>query len=192
MGTANGNSSLFGNSLAEILTFTAKSQFPNSNAKIPSLDDVFQFFSKTDVFLFIEIKSENDWIGKYQVERSTYAKSFLEKLNQYSFKGSFMVQSFDPLLLNELHKLNNTLSYGLLVEEEKMLTEGLDMLSFKPDYLNPHYSFINSVLISSLKKQNIKTATWTVNDEKEFYRLKEFNLDGIITDFPDDFMAISE
>lgn len=189
---SNDTISLFEKSLAEILTFTAKSQFSNSSAKIPSLDDVFHFFSKTDLFLFIEIKSESDWIGKYQVERSQYARVFLEKLASYSFKGGFMVQSFDPLLLNELYKLNQTISYGLLVEEAEMLQNGLKILDFRPDYLNPHFSFISKPLIDTLKKQKIKTATWTVNDKNEYKRLKEFNLDGIITDFPDDFMVLEE
>jgi len=185
----NDNISLFEKPLSEILTFTAKSQFSNSSAKIPSLDDVFHFFSKTDLFLFIEIKSEHDWIGKYQVERTLYAEIFLQKLAQYSFKGGFMVQSFDPHLLNELHKINSTISYGLLIEEAEMLQNGLNILNFKPDYVNPHYSFITESLINSYKKQKIKTATWTVNEEVEFNRLKKFELDGIITDFPDDFMA---
>lgn len=140
---------------------------------------------KNGVYLNIEIKSHRDWYGEFQPDLSEYAAIILHELKYLRKEGvSFMIQSFDPGILNKLNKLNEELKLGYLIEEKFELERELDRLSFKPNYFNPNYKLIDKELIKALKSKDIKCFAWTVNDKKEGHLLMEAGIDGIITDYP--------
>ena len=50
---------------------------------------------------------------------------------------------------------------------------------------SPHFGDLTRDLIAEAKSLGLKVIAWTVNDRAEMKRLIEWNVDGIITDYPD-------
>jgi glycerophosphoryl diester phosphodiesterase len=55
----------------------------------------------------------------------------------------------------------------------------------RADYLNIHHRFLDEQKIEAFHRQGIKICAWTVNNPKKIASLKQWNIDGIITNYPD-------
>ena len=51
--------------------------------------------------------------------------------------------------------------------------------------IHPNYNLLNKKNIVKIKNNGFKVHTWTVNDESDINNMKELNVDGIISDYPD-------
>lgn len=138
-------------------------------------------------FIALEVKSESELYGSFQPFPEHFAALLVEFEKEYLSQFSYFVQSFDALFLKTYHQINGKTKTGLLVESTANLEQDLDFLAYQPEYYNPEHVLLNDVLVKKLKDLGIKTTTWTVNTHKDFNRLKDYELEGIITDFPEKF-----
>ncbi len=93
--------------------------------------------------------------------------------------------SFDAQIIELLHK--QAPEYKLVYLHESLglsAAKILKQLTFKPYALGIYSKFITSKTVSTAHEKDVKVFAWTVNKQKEFDRLLETKLDGIITDFP--------
>lgn len=51
--------------------------------------------------------------------------------------------------------------------------------------INPKYSTLTKENVLKIQEQGLKIYTWTVNDPEAIKQLKEWGVDGIISDFPE-------
>ncbi len=96
-----------------------------------------------------------------------------------------IVQSFDVRPLQELRKMDAKLPLALLVSNKDGLEKNLEKLGFVPDTYSPHYSLVDAELIAGVRSRKLKIVPWTVNEVADLERMSTFDLDGIITDYPD-------
>ncbi|MNL48289.1 Glycerophosphoryl diester phosphodiesterase family protein [compost metagenome] len=73
---------------------------------------------------------------------------------------------------------------SFLVDNKKTLQENLDDLGFNPFILSPAYKMVDAGLVRKCHEKNIKVIPWTVNTKEEITALKQLNVDGIISDYP--------
>lgn len=136
--------------------------------------------------LNIEIKSEPEWYGIYQPEPEEYMDLFLKEFYSYDIGEYALIQSFDPQILEVLHKKDASLKLMYLVGgKNKNVAENLAALSFKPYSYNPHYSLVDEKVVTYCKEAGIHLMIWTVNDEVEMRRLLSIGVTHLITDYPD-------
>jgi glycerophosphoryl diester phosphodiesterase len=134
----------------------------------------------------IEIKSQPDWDGIYQPEPEAYMDLFLKEFNSFPIREYALIQSFDPRVLEVLHKNDASLKLMYLVGgKNKDVKQNLSVLSFKPYSYNPHYSLVDAQVVEYCKTQGINLMVWTVNDEAEMKRLLSLGVNHLITDYPD-------
>jgi glycerophosphoryl diester phosphodiesterase len=55
---------------------------------------------------------------------------------------------------------------------------------FRYDALHPHFSDVDTGLVSALHARNCQLNTWTVDDSDEIRRLAGLGVDSIITNMP--------
>jgi len=55
---------------------------------------------------------------------------------------------------------------------------------FQPDVYSPHFSLVNEFTVKYCCGKKITIVPWTVNETAAMENLKKFQLDGIITDYP--------
>ncbi len=100
------------------------------------------------------------------------------------------VQSFDIRTLQEIKKLDPTLSLALLIGEKPYFEKNVQELGFKPAIYSPYYVLVTDSLITYCRKEGIKLIPWTVNDYETMLKLKKQGVDGLITDYPDRAMKL--
>jgi len=156
----------------------------------PTLKQAVDLWNQFEVkpFVALEVKSEPQYYGYYQPYASDFAHILNDFEEEHLSEFDYFTQSFDPVFLKTYHKINPKQNKGLLVEYKANLLDDLDFLNFKPQYYNPEHVLLNDKLVSSLESLSIKTTTWTVNTHEEYSKIKDYPLEGVITDYPERFI----
>ena len=158
----------------------------------PLLKDVFDSVQKylkknklKQVRYNIEIKSNEAGDNIFHPAPAVFAKMIYDEILKNKMEKNVIVQSFDVRPLQELKKLPVKLPLALLVGNKEGIEKSLGKLGFQPDTYSPHYSLVDTELVKYCRDRNMKIVPWTVNETADLEKMKTFNLDGIITDYPD-------
>ncbi len=109
----------------------------------------------------------------------------MQVLKENKMENYCLLQSFDPLVLVELHQNYPEMKCSLLIEGKADIKKDLENLPFKPFGYNPYYKLITPEIINICKSKNIQLLAWTVNEIADMKEMAEMGVDGIITDYPD-------
>ena len=71
-----------------------------------------------------------------------------------------------------------------MIENNDGLAANLIELGFNPDVYSPYYKMLSKESIDTLHQKNIVVTPWTVNDTTDMKQLIDWQIDGIITDYP--------
>ena len=136
--------------------------------QVPRLEDILSRYRQR-AFLNIELK-----VGG--LERIT-----LDLLRKHPPERGFVVSSFLPEVLVGLRENGQQVPLGLICQTRAQLRRWNEI---PVEYVIPHYRLATAALVHELKNARKKVMVWTVNDPKAMVRLKDFGVDGIISDDP--------
>ncbi|MEO8239712.1 MAG: glycerophosphodiester phosphodiesterase family protein [Flavobacterium sp.] len=158
-------------SLSELKSFLIADQY-----EIPTLNEVFDLINKK-CLINIELKNR---------DTSTKVAALInEYISEKNWKYEhFIVSSFDWKALQEVHSLDSKIPIGVLTETD------LDMaLAFaeliKARAIHPDYQLLNPENTKKIQEKGFWALPWTVNELEDIQKMKNYNVNGIITDFPD-------
>jgi len=132
----------------------------------------------------IEIKSEKSDYGKRQPRPEVFSAMVMKVITDKGIEKKMNIQSFDPELLNVLHKKYPKPVIAFLVGEGT-LTENLAKLDFLPEIYSPNYKLLDKQEVNALRTLKMKIIPWTVNEDAAIDQLLALQVDGIITDYPE-------
>lgn len=162
------------------------------NAVKPLLSDVFnavERYAKQKKLLYvrynIEIKSSPQDDNIFHPEPAVFVKLVYDEIIRHKMQQRVIVQSFDVRPLQELRKMPVKMPLALLVGGKASVEENLEKLGFIPHTYSPHYSLVDAALVAKCRERGMKIIPWTVNELTDMEKMKQFDLDGIITDYPD-------
>jgi len=133
----------------------------------------------------IEIKSDPAGDDVFHPAPSVFARKVYDEVLASKMEKMVKIQSFDVRPLQELKKLPVKLSLALLVGNKDGIEKNLAKLGFLPDTYSPHFALVDEATVRYCRERNIKIVPWTVNEIVDLEAMKRFDLDGIITDYPD-------
>jgi len=169
--TTNGKGIVNTFSLAELKSFLIDKKY-----QIPTLNEVFDLIDKK-CLINIELKG----IGTAPKVVSLIEEYISEKNWNYEH---FIVSSFDWNLLQETSKLNSNIPIGVLTEDD--LDKALAFAELIKAYsIHPDYQLLNTENVKQMQEQGFLVLPWTVDTEQDIKRIKSYNVNGIISDFPD-------
>ncbi len=169
--TTNGKGLVNSFTKAELQNFNIE-----SDKKIPTLTEVFNLVNRK-CFINIELKSF-ETAEKVALLIETYIQ---DKNWEYN---DFIVSSFDWNALQDLNIRNPKIPIGVLTEID--LEEALAFAKFiQAKSINPDFQLLNLENTKKLQENGFEVFPWTVNEIEDIKRIKSFNVNGIITDFPD-------
>lgn len=158
----------------------------------PLLSDVFVELDKytkskglPNVLYNIEIKSSPEGDGKFHPTPADFAELVLKEIRKYKMLPRAKVQSFDVRPLQAMRRLHPSIKIALLVGNKDGIEKSIGRLGFKPDSYSPHYSLVDDETVKYCRENGIKLVPWTVNELADLEKMKRFDIDGIITDYPD-------
>ncbi len=158
----------------------------------PLLSEVFELakVKNPDVKFNIEIKSKPEYYGIYTPQPDEYVKIVLGEIEESGFFSNVNLQSFDLVILEEIKKQSPNIPVALLVDEDETIATKLEKLSYKPEIISPYFRLLNSEIINEYHSQDYLIIPWTVNEEQDMVKMLRWNVDGIITDYPNRLLEI--
>jgi glycerophosphoryl diester phosphodiesterase len=161
-----------------------KLRLEGTDEMIPTFDEVLNLYENSGLALMIELKVVK---GNYKA----LAKAVAERLDSY--KGEYVVQSFDPRVLMTYRKLRPEVIRGQLSKNFLKSPEGLPFYQVmiltnlmlnrltKPDFIN--YQFAdrgNRILRRLVDRKGYREVTWTIRSAED---LKSASADGCVPIF---------
>jgi glycerophosphoryl diester phosphodiesterase len=139
---------------------------------IPTLEEVLSAL-KGKIQLVVELKGKDTPAPVHGIlENSGWSKE------------SLLVQSFNWNMLEEYMELDPEMRIGVLAHENAF--HAARYASKVDAYcVNPLHHLIRKTFITKTHKKGLKIFPWTVNEPADIERVKDFGVDGIISDFPD-------
>ena len=154
-------------------------QFTSSELKnngIPTLNEVLELVNQ-NCFINIELK------GKETAKLVAEVVEFYTSNKNWNY-NDFLVSSFDWKMLKEVHLLNPKIRIGVLTEEsiKVALAFAKKINAFS---IHPEYRLLSKEDVALLQENGFKVYPWTVNSIEDIQKIKSFNVNGIISDYPD-------
>ena len=169
--TTNGKGFVNALSLCELKAFRI-----NGIHEIPTLAAVFDLVNQ-DCFINIELKS---------YEATEKVVSLIEKYvakKEWKY-DRFLISSFDWNALQQVAFLNDKIPIGVLTETD--LNLALAFAKFiQAKSIHPHFHLLTKENTAQMQKKGLQVFPWTVNEKEDIELIKSYNVNGIITDFPD-------
>lgn len=151
---------------------------------IDSVQKEIKLNNKKQLFYNIETKCDVAGDGITNPTPEVFVKLLMEVIEQKKIASYVVIQSFDKRTIQIINKKYPHIKTSFLVDNKKTYDENMADLGFKPFIFSPNYKMITPELVKKAHADGIKVIPWTVNNPKEISRLKDLNVDGIITDYP--------
>jgi glycerophosphoryl diester phosphodiesterase len=166
-----------GTGLINSFTFSELKVFRIDNLhEIPTLEEVLDLIDKK-IFINIELKGKNT--AKPVVD---VIESYLNGKN-WNY-NHFLISSFDWIALQEVRSLNPNIALGVLTQTDLGLAIGFaDFIQAKS--IHPYFHLLTKENTALMQQKGFQVFPWTVNELEDIQKIKSFQADGIISDFPD-------
>ncbi|WP_290699655.1 glycerophosphodiester phosphodiesterase family protein [Lacinutrix sp.] len=144
--------------------------------KIPTLIDVLEVVNMS-CFINIELKGKNT------------AKETVDIIEKYVENGKanykeFLVSSFQHRELETVFKLNPKIHLAVL-SKANMEEATQFAAKIKAKAIHPNIALVTRANVIHAQDLGYLVNVWTVNKKEEIERMKQYKVDGIISDFPD-------
>lgn len=169
--TTNGKGFVNGLSLQELKAFLIEGKY-----EIPTLQEVFDLVNKK-CFINIELKSH---------DATDKVVALIEKyVNKKGWKyDHFLVSSFDWIALQRVASLNNKIGVGVLTETDLDLALAFAE-TIQAKSIHPYFHLLTIENTAHIQEKGFQVFPWTINEVEDIQKIKTYNVNGIITDFPD-------
>ncbi|MEE1897683.1 glycerophosphodiester phosphodiesterase family protein [Flavobacterium rakeshii] len=169
--TTNGSGEVHKMTLAELKALAVEGEHT-----IPTLEEVLDLAGKK-CFLNIELKGRHtavpvsELMGRYIAEKGfTY--------------NDFIVSSFQREELMVMHDINPNIHLGILTQAS--VTQAWRWAQeFSAKAIHPHFSLLTESNVKKAQQAGYKVYTWTVNEPEDIERMKLYEVDGIMSDYPE-------
>ncbi|MGW8251167.1 MAG: glycerophosphodiester phosphodiesterase, partial [Anaerolineales bacterium] len=145
---------------------------------IPTLDQVLEAVGRR-IYINIELSNYASMTDSLP-EKSAYI------IKRHNLSEWVMFSSFNPLALIRAKRALPNVPIGLLALSGRSGAWARSWLGRLLRYqaLHPHFSDVDDALVEQLHKRDARIHPFTVDTEAEMLRLKNLNVDGVITDDP--------
>ena len=176
-----------------------------NDQKIPKLSELLELTSKNivdDLIINLEIKStpiEENLTPPPDV----MVKLIIDEVNKSILKDKVIYSSFDWRILREIKNLDPNISRAYLTSEQRgKVYDKSPWMDFMPLYdsdtselprliktlggeaWHPKHKDINKDVVKISHEEGLPVNVWTVNEEFDMLRMIDYEVDGIMTDYP--------
>ena len=134
--------------------------------QLPLLNDVIQRYGHR-AFLNIELKVKD------------LEAKVLAALGEFPPTQGYVVSSFIPDVVMDLEARSSSVAIGIICETAAQLARWRQL---PVDYVIPHQSLVDQLLVQDIHDSGLRILVWTVNDTEAMLRMANWGVDGIISD----------
>ena len=169
--TTNGEGEVAKHSLQDLKALMVEGKY-----KIPLLTEVLELI-EGKCRINIELKGPNTADATCRIIKDHIAE------RNWTYED-FIVSSFQTHELEEVFRTDPEIPIGVL--SKASMDEAIELgKRLKAKAIHPSLGIITRENVKIAHDSGFKVNVWTVNDPETIERMKEFGVDGIISDFPD-------
>lgn len=148
----------------------------NGQYDIPTLEEVLNTIDKKCI-LNIELK------GRHTALATCKLVEYYLETKQWDLE-QVLISSFQHQELEDVYKFNKQLRLGVLTKASVL--EAIEFAKTINAYaIHPNVAIVTRDNVSLAHDKGYKVFIWTVNDQPTIERMKDYGVDGIISDNPD-------
>lgn len=142
--------------------------------RIPTLDEVLEEVKDENVNLIVDIKVLDP------SRNAELAKGVVELIEKHEVEEKAYVQAFEYDVLQEVRKLNPDIKIGLIL----FLSAG-NLAQLDLDFYTVRQTMLSERFVENARRLDREVWVWTVNIERNMREVMKYDIDGIITSYPD-------
>lgn len=144
--------------------------------EIPTLTEVLELINNT-MLINIELKGENTGLPTCLI-----IEDYIQNKNWLT--DNFIVSSFQEKELLAVFNHNQAIPLGVLTKAS--VTQAIVLAKkINAKAIHPNFALLSKDNVKASQDAGFKVNTWTVNTKQAIKRMKSYNVDAIISDFPD-------
>lgn len=147
--------------------------------RIPKLDEVLEEMSERDILLILDLKT-------YE-RQETFTGEIVRLIEKYDAVDQVYVQSFNYDILQKIRTKNEAVNIGQVL----FLSMG-NLASLDVDFYTIRENMLTERFIENAHQLNREVWVWSVNIERNMHEVLTYNIDGIITGYPESVQHILE
>ena len=152
---------------------------------IPSLEEYLAFMAEhRDKITNIELKTAPVYYP--EIEEKT-----LELVRKFDLEKNIIYSSFNWLSIERMQRLGTISETGLLFSGMKLYNQAHIIKSLGINYFHPDFNDLTDEIVKSYLDNKIGLNVWTVNEIEDMKVCLSWNIDGLITNFPDTAISIA-
>ena len=152
---------------------------------IPSLEEYLAFMAEhRDKITNIELKTAPVYYP--EIEEKT-----LELVRKFDLEKNIIYSSFNWLSIERMQRLGTISETGLLFSGMKLYNQAHIIKSLGINYFHPDFNDLTDEIVKSYLDNKIGLNVWTVNEIEDMKVCLSWNIDGLITNFPDRAISIA-
>lgn len=158
--------------LKEVKQIDAGSWFSDEFAgeSIPTLEEaILHIGDRTNILIDVKLTGEPELA----------AKLLSEILRTYDLADTCLVQSFSPRFLSELRSLDPEIRIGQILTASAGRLDRMDV-----DFYTISQNMLTENFVKLAREQKRQVWVWTVNSERNIKTVLQYDINGIITDYP--------
>lgn len=139
---------------------------------IPTLDEILKITTETNTGIIIDVKTNTN--------EDIYAEEIAKLVEKHDAEELASVQSFNPEFLKLMRTQNENINLGQILYMYAGNLSSLDI-----DFYTVRETMLTERFIEHAKKENRNIWVWTVNSKRNIKKVLAYDIDGIITDYPE-------
>ena len=152
---------------------------------IPSLEEYLAFMAEhRDKITNIELKTAPVYYP--EIEEKT-----LELVRKFDLEKNIIYSSFNWLSIERMQRLGTISETGLLFSGMKLYNQAHIIKSLGINYFHPDFNDLTDEIVNSYLDNKVGLNVWTVNEIEDMKVCLSWNIDGLITNFPDRAISIA-
>ena len=130
--------------------------------------------------------------GVFQPDATVFIEKIMEIVKEKKLNKRVIIQSLDMRPLQYLHEYFPAIKTSLMIDEKQDFEESIQALGFTPTYYSPYYVLVGKGLVDRCHAAGVKITPWTVNTAKDMKYLINLGIDGLITDYPNQYTKVMQ
>lgn len=144
--------------------------------RVPTLSELIAD-TPDDFLLFLELKAGSLYYPNIE-------EDVVRTIRESGAAARFQVSSFDHHALQKLHQLMPELPLGMLFADNPLDPVGMAK-AIGASALHPAWQWVTPHMVQSAHAAGLQVNAWTCNQPEAIARMKQFGVDGIMSDYPD-------
>ena len=148
-----------------------------SGLQLPSFEEYCEWVKNTPLITNIELKTSIVYYKDIEEKTAEMVKAF-------HLEDRVIFSSFNHLSVVRMKQLLPECPVGALVEHDDLQNAGYYCRKYGFEYYHPDGSLFTKENAENCREHGVGVNVWTVNDLKMYEDMREWGVDGVITNYP--------